>query len=110
LANLRCDECGELFQIPYSTLRSRINKGYSNIYCSTFCRSRAVGKNYGFIAHPENRLNNNSSKWQEQIPQITEMLKQGYYLNAILISLGIPRGSHGQIKKMMAKISAHIST
>lgn len=50
-----CDECGVLFKRRQGELAYGVGKrNYNHIYCSRKCFGKRLGRDYGFIAHPEN--------------------------------------------------------
>lgn len=92
---LPCDECGTMFDIRYSVIRSSIKRGSTQYYCSRSCNGKATGRKYGFIAHPENTGRSQKgrpSKWLKYMPQIKAMLRQGWLLNNILKESRNPYG------------------
>jgi hypothetical protein len=102
-AILSCDECGKLFTLRYSQVRERVMRGCQHFYCSRSCKGRAIGKKFGFSAHPENTFKNiRESKYLKFIPQINDMLQQGWRLTNIMVEMGIPEGSYLTIKRVVA--------
>jgi hypothetical protein len=103
-ATLVCEECGKLFQRKYSRIKDKLTREkQQHFYCSRVCRGKATGREYGFLAHPENTISNDHSKpsrWAKFLPQIIMKLKAGENISNIMAELGIPRGSYNLIKKL----------
>ena len=54
-ASVECDGCKKPLKMSYALLTNKlIIRRQEHIYCTRSCRSRFIGQNYGFKAHPEN--------------------------------------------------------
>ena len=54
-SSVKCEGCGKLIKMSHAMLKQKlIILQQEHIYCSKNCRSRFIGQNYGFKAHPEN--------------------------------------------------------
>lgn len=68
---LECSECGTIFYRRQSQVLYHLNhplssngKPQERFFCNKKCFGRWAGKNYGFVAHPENVLGGGSPrKW-----------------------------------------------
>lgn len=50
-----CSNCGKVFELIKSQFAARKKRHLSNyFFCSKVCYGQWFGKNYGFLAHPEN--------------------------------------------------------
>jgi hypothetical protein len=107
LVTVECEACGKLYQMSYFELIRKVVKlGQRHFYCSRRCNGKATGQQWGFNIHPKNRYCVNKrqpSKWAKYIPEIKAMLLKSWYLNNILVELGIPKGSYCLIKKLVAE-------
>ena len=107
LATVECDSCKKLFKIIYGELVGRIKKGREHLFCSEACRSRFIGQNFGFKAHPENiplgrypkGRSNGRNKWAQHIPRIRELILQGYKLSRVVEEVGIPKTTLNWLRK-----------
>jgi hypothetical protein len=102
-ATIRCEICGTRFTKPYHVLIKGLRNGQEHFFCSSECRGRMVGLNYGFVVNPQNiyKYVRRPSKWAKFRSVILEKLEKGYHLTGIMRELGIPRTSHYIIKKII---------
>ena len=89
-----CDECGGAFLREKSDLVARLGKkNYQHIFCGEKCKGRYAGRNYGFIAHPENAgRNGRAPKWD--LASVLKLREEtGWGAPRLSRSLGIPQGT-----------------
>lgn len=87
-----CDECGVIFDRLQGQLIYWIGKrNQKHVFCSRKCLGKFTARNYGFLAHPENRGKGGAKrKWDyEEVYRLRD--ETGWGSTKIGRTLGMPR-------------------
>ena len=97
---VECTWCHKLFWTKKSE-RQRNNLSF----CSRTCHGKWLGNQHGFTTRPEDRRYGTESKYQFMLRTLknSKLTKRGE-LRKKLLETGIPLGSYGMIKKMLAEL------
>lgn len=88
---VECYQCGKLFRRLQGWLYNK--QPHTHYFCSRKCNGVFAARNYGFLKHPENSavgLRKGKSKYEQHLPEIINLLQQGYTLYKISRMLKIP--------------------
>ena len=93
---LICPECGKTFTRTKSQIIYRLNHKYPNngkiqeyFYCSKKCLGKIAAREYGFLAHPENRY-----RKSQQLSINTILIRWLYRLNFTILEISKILGLH----------------
>jgi DNA-directed RNA polymerase subunit RPC12/RpoP len=91
---VECVECGKLFRIRLGYLKRKIKNGRAdNLFCSKTCYGKYFGREFGFVAHPENATHR-LPKWSKQYRKaVMDFRKMGVSCPEISQKLNMPIGT-----------------